>query len=515
MSAPSYRLETPRPRPPPLPIRTSGLHSPLPLRQQESTHSIYNDISSNPPLSSGPTKSSPAFRSPTSPSFSPRSGIHGRGLTPPLSGHARSTTPLQPNHSDIEAFAENCRAWYFEQSDNAGRLMTHTLATLPPSQRAPFSRLQASIRSAYHASVNARRNAEFRAHLSATIPGGSLMPHSRADPGGQLAKKERLERLERFVGTWCTMGMPGTKPFFEGLWAVMRLQVIPEHLGGAGGYKIEWEIDDAVFKEAAGKDFMLEAIDVLKGVLAFEDVSSSSGSSLAGVTPYSACPPLSTIHSRSQSQPIPTASSPPPRPSTHPPITSTTQTKRPRAPSDPFLDTPALSTSYSSANTTVLKDEPLTPTTPADGEALLVSNSMSTEFSDADQYMRIWTAPDLPNPEYISLLSVFPAFITRSTLPRFPAPSQSRHLHDLEEGEESSDHSERIRFGTGTMWVGKKVRAVARRAAVDADYGKGWFWLSLPSESYEERAPWENIDLGTTTGIAIACATLLKRGFGV
>ena len=129
--------------------------------------------------------------------------------------------------------------------------MTQTLATLPPSHRAPFSRLQASIRSAFHASVNARRNAEFQAHLSATTPGGSLMPHSRADPNGPLARKERYDRLDRFVRTWCTMGMPGTKPFFEGLWAIMRLQVIPEHLGGAGERRIEWEIDDAVFKEAA------------------------------------------------------------------------------------------------------------------------------------------------------------------------------------------------------------------------------------------------------------------------
>ena len=128
--------------------------------------------------------------------------------------------------------------------------MTQTLATLPPSQRAPFARLQASIRSAYHASVSARRDAEFKAHLNATKPGGSLMPHSRADPKGPLAKKERYERLDRFVRTWCTMGMPGTKPFFQGLWAVMRLQVIPQEFGGAGPYRIEWEIDDAVFKEA-------------------------------------------------------------------------------------------------------------------------------------------------------------------------------------------------------------------------------------------------------------------------
>ena len=67
--------------------------------------------------------------------------------------------------------------------------MTQTLATLPSSQRAPFSRLQASIRSAYHRSVNARKNAEFRAHLSATTPGCSLLAHARADPRGKAAQK--------------------------------------------------------------------------------------------------------------------------------------------------------------------------------------------------------------------------------------------------------------------------------------------------------------------------------------
>ena len=176
---------------------------------------------------------------------------------------------------------------YFDQDEAAGRVMTQILTNVAPSQRALYSRLQASVRSAYHASVNARRHAEFQAHICATQPGGSLMPHSRADPSGPIARKERFDRLDRFVRTWCTMGMPGTKPFFEALWAVMRLQVLPEDLGGAGGNKIQWELDDAVFKEAAyvspafcltvylwpntslsrsGKDFMLEAVDVLKGV---------------------------------------------------------------------------------------------------------------------------------------------------------------------------------------------------------------------------------------------------------
>jgi len=46
------------------------------------------------------------------------------------------------------------------------------------------------------------------------------------------------------------VGMPGTKLFFEGLWALMRLQIIPECLGGAGRHLIHWEIDNAIFKEA-------------------------------------------------------------------------------------------------------------------------------------------------------------------------------------------------------------------------------------------------------------------------
>src|SRR5262245_38235559 len=146
-------------------------------------------------------------------------------------------------------FIVMCR--YFEQNDHAGRQMTQTLANIPASQRAPFARLQASIRSTYQANVNSPRNAEFQAHLSATQPGGSLMPHSRANPRARTARKERYDRMSGFIRAWCTMGMPGTKPFFEALWAIMRLQVIPRHIGGAGGHRIEWEFDDAVFKEAA------------------------------------------------------------------------------------------------------------------------------------------------------------------------------------------------------------------------------------------------------------------------
>lgn len=157
--------------------------------------------------------------------------------------------------SDIRLYRplrrQYCLFRFFEQDEEAGRLMTATMANVPPHQRAPFTRLQASIRSAYHETVRARKTAEFRALLSSTHPGGSLMPHSRVDPSGPMAKKERLARFERFVRNWCSQGMPGTNAFFEGLWVLMRLQVVPEQLGGAGARRIQWEIDDAVFQEAA------------------------------------------------------------------------------------------------------------------------------------------------------------------------------------------------------------------------------------------------------------------------
>ncbi|KAI0630303.1 hypothetical protein C8Q77DRAFT_1064434 [Trametes polyzona] len=393
-------------------------------------------------------------------------------MTPPPSTrspkHNRSVTPSRPMRSELEEFAERCRAWYYQQDDDAGRLMTQTLATLPPSQRAPFARLQASIRSAYHASVNARRDAEFKAHLSATKPGGSLMPHSRADPRGVLARKERYERFDRFVRTWCTMGMPGTKPFFQGLWAVMRLQVIPQELGGAGPFRIEWEIDDAVFKESGGKEFMLEAIDVLKGVLGFEETTSLSRSpSTNSSAQYNAFTPLSPIHSRSQSQPLPSEGTTPTRAQKTPPISSRTQTKRPRAPSDPFLDTSApLSTSYSSANTGLstssssAAEEPVTPLTP-NGELddLFVRRPPVPDFNEGDVYMRTWTAPDLPNPEFLTLLTLFPPFITRNTLPRFPVTRTSARPADIEEGEVMDSDHDKIKVGTGTMWLGSKRRA--------------------------------------------------------
>lgn len=319
--------------------------------------------------------------------------------------------------------------------------MSQTLATLPSSQRAPFSRLQASIRSAYHRSVNARKNAEFRAHLSATTPGGSLLAHARSDPRGKAAQKERYERLSRFIRTWCDSGMPGTTPFFESLWGILRLQIIPENLGGAGQNRLEWEIDDAVFKESGGKNFMLEAVDVLKGVLGFEDIPSKVPDPIFNKDTTS--PAVLSSVRRAQ------------------PSVTNFEGKRPRAPSDPFLDAASGGSNSHSPNSDSILTASGQDTVEPGFTLREVPQTDDTRFDEEEEhYLRVWTSPDLTNPELAQLIKLFPTFITRRPLPRFPS-SNPRHL-DIEEGEDDGTEGRTIRFGTGTIWVSSQQR------------GQGW-----------------------------------------
>lgn len=463
MSGSSYRLQTSRPRQAPSPLNFDNSIKPSSimsnhLDSQTLLYDLPSTASMSPPTS---PRSVGRMISPTSPSFPGRSrGPRSGRPTPPPSSRNRSQTPSGVPSSELEQFAEHCRAWYYCQDDNSGRLMTQTLATLPPSQRAPFSRIQASIRSSYHRSVNARRHAEFQAHLSATTPGGSLMPHARAHPRDKVAQKERYERTERFVRNWCDAGMPGTKPFFEALWAVLRLQVIPDNLGGAGAYRIEWEFDDAVFKEAAGKDFMLEAIDLLKGVLAFEETPSPKTSgSLYGHRKDSSLP---VLHSRAVSQPLPSNQKPYE-------AAASVQPKRARAPSDPFLDAPqsrSIASSSQSTNAESLLSsskphaEDISNSVPRYGDNAIPPLQEDVIYDDDDdQFLRTWTSPDLSNPEILQLLELFPPFVSRRPLPRFPV-SHSRHV-DIEEGEDEGLEGRQIHFGTGSMWVSSKQRSDA------------------------------------------------------
>ena len=78
--------------------------------------------------------------------------------------------------------------------------------------------------------------------------------------------------------------------------------------------------------------------------------------------------------------------------------------------------------------------------------------------SEADGYMRTWTAPDLPNVEFLALLKVFPAFVVQNPLPRFPIPTPPElQLRDPEQGE--TELRDEIRVGTGSMWLGRSARS--------------------------------------------------------
>jgi len=147
------------------------------------------------------------------------------------------------------------------------------------------------------------------------------------------------------------------------------------------------------------------------------------------------------------------------------------QPKRARAPSDPFLDTPALShsiptsSSLSSGTTALLSaiasEEPPSPislladlddfTTTARSD-----RDRSFDYEPEDEHLRVWTSPDLANPEYITLLKVFPPFITRRAITRFPATKNRQR--DVEEAEEERANGLEIHVGTGTMWVSSKLR---------------------------------------------------------
>jgi hypothetical protein len=220
---------------------------------------------------------------------------------------------------------------------------------------------------------------------------------------------------------------------------------------------------------------MLEAIDLLKGVrffrqtpvnnltldnqvLGFEEAPSTKISpSIYGRKTSSSLPPL---HSRAQSQPLFSHQKPFQD-------ASNVQPKRARAPSDPFLDasqTHSILSSPPSANnesllaTAIEVEEPTSPVV-SHGDHPIPLTHDDTMYDDADeQYLRVWTSPDLANPEILQLVKLFPAFISRRPLPRFPP--NSGHA-DIEEGDDDGLEGRQIQFGTGSMCVSSKQRTDA------------------------------------------------------
>jgi hypothetical protein len=61
---------------------------------------------------------------------------------------------------------------------------------------------------------------------------------------------------------------------------------------------------------------------------------------------------------------------------------------------------------------------------------------------------------------------LFPSFVSRRPLPRFPVIPHSRHV-DIEEGEDEGLEGRQLHFGTGSMWASSKQRS---------DAWKGGWW---------------------------------------
>ncbi len=140
------------------------------------------------------------------------------------------------------------------------------------------------------------------------------------------------------------------------------------------------------------------------------------------------------------------------------PVSLPLMAKRPRAPSDPFLDTPNTHTSSPAADThpqDTMVNADVTPTTGRDADKY-PHGTISLDEEEEEDYLRIWTSPDLPNSEFLELLKVFPPFISRSALPRFPTTVR---IHDLEEGDDGGTEERQIHFGTGSFWVSSKERS--------------------------------------------------------
>jgi len=210
---------------------------------------------------------------------------------------------------------------------------------------------------------------------------------------------------------------------------------------------------------------------------------------LAGHTKDGSHPGIG-IHSRALSQPLPSHQ----KAFESSNLNSTTPThhhqpNRVRAPSDPFLDAPnprllgsSSTSSHSHSHSPELllasvgtdgDDQPAAPTPFGESPFLHGHTSshddttpISFDDTDEEQYMRVWTSPDLADPEILQLLKLFPAFVSRRPLPRFPVPmaGHAAHRHvDIEEGEGEEEgmnlDGRTIHFGTGSMWVSSKRRS--------------------------------------------------------
>jgi hypothetical protein len=92
-------------------------------------------------------------------------------------------------------------------------------------------------------------------YLLACLP--SLFPRARL---------ERKHRLTRFINAHAIHNLPGPHPFLRSLYAALHIQSLALNRGGAGRKLVTWDVQDEVWTEAGGNDFMTDGVQLIKGV---------------------------------------------------------------------------------------------------------------------------------------------------------------------------------------------------------------------------------------------------------
>lgn len=139
-------------------------------------------------------------------------------------------------NQDIDRFAVHCRRLYFslEPDEESAQYISSTLASLPSSDRAIYSRIQSDIRADAHKHHHETSLTTFHTLLAS-------LTRSLSSAEGCA---ERTTRLTAFIDKWCLPRNVGIGPFFIALYAVLQVQ------SRAGGCRVVWQVDDAVFLEA-------------------------------------------------------------------------------------------------------------------------------------------------------------------------------------------------------------------------------------------------------------------------
>lgn len=202
-------------------------------------------------------------------------------------GHANQ----HPDQNLLSTFSEECKKMFYTGDPLATKNVENIIKNLPAGSKATYTKQMAIVRSQFHRDAASSRRAEVDKLLLDTLPSSIIIKAVGGDSSlsamrSPRARQERIDRLKKFISAHCVRNMVGAHPFFNSLCAVLHLMSLPARKLGSGKRRVEWDIDLALFCEAGGEPFLADSIQLLKGVLGFEDhlkplVASSLRSSFA------------------------------------------------------------------------------------------------------------------------------------------------------------------------------------------------------------------------------------------